>query len=268
MKPSIRDTMPFYKARNFTNVLGCSLLKPSAGVAEVSIATVEATTCHNCFGDVRRWMAIIRWSFSLCWWHLGEVMWLCCGRSCPAQVVTSSTKQKTHEAQSSSTCLWICRRCELPKFVWVCFPMICCSNYFPANTVRHTQHWMYWKSPPSHTCQAGDKHDFGAGEEVEFFSTLGPLAFKETFSVMTLGVLRTSHRNQFTVFLPMMWGLQYNQVKNSENVFPKYRQFRKRPCPYSYSTELNSATLLHTVSESGQIVEEGQEKTENTDINS
>ena len=50
MKPSIRDTMPFYKARNFTNVLGCSLLKPSAGVAEVSIATVEATTLEM-FGD-------------------------------------------------------------------------------------------------------------------------------------------------------------------------------------------------------------------------
>ena len=55
---------------------------------------------------------------------------------------------------------------------------------------------------------------------------------RETFSGMTLGVLRTSHRNQFIVFLPMMWGLQYNQVKNSENSFPKYR---KRPCPYSYS---------------------------------
>ena len=74
---------------------------------------------HNWFGDIRRWMAIIRWSFSLCWRHLGEVLWLCCGRSCPAQVLTSSTKQKTHEAQSSSTCLWICRRCELPKLVWV-----------------------------------------------------------------------------------------------------------------------------------------------------
>ena len=51
MKPSIRDTMPFYKPRNFTNVLGCSLLKPSAGVAEVSIAAVEATTALEMFGD-------------------------------------------------------------------------------------------------------------------------------------------------------------------------------------------------------------------------
>ena len=45
----------------------------------------------------------------------------------------------------------------------------------------------------------------------------------------------------------------------------------KNGLAHSYSTELNSATLLHTVSGSGQIVEEGQEKTEKTektDINS
>ena len=40
---------------------------------------------------------------------------------------------------------------------------------------------MYWKIPPSHTCQAGDKHDFHAGEEVEVFSNSRPLAQRDIF---------------------------------------------------------------------------------------